>query len=199
MARLLDIHTQQKEILERIVNTHERLRARLLRVTRLLNEARIPYAVIGGNAVAVWVATRDESLVRATRDLDILVRVNDLDRIKSTLEADGFLYRHVAEMDLFVESAEDKVGDAVHLIYAGTYVRPEYPLPAPDVSEAELGEPFCVLPLEDLVKMELVAGKCINRVHVLDLIAAGLIDESWPKHYDEPLRGRLQELIDNPE
>ena len=37
-----------------------------------LNQAGIPYAVVGGNAVASWVATVDAGAVRNTRDVDLL-------------------------------------------------------------------------------------------------------------------------------
>jgi hypothetical protein len=45
----------------------EIVKERLRRVTRALNLAQIPYAVIGGNAVQHWVAQVDESVVRNTR------------------------------------------------------------------------------------------------------------------------------------
>lgn len=52
---------------ERIENAVDKVRDRLRRVTRALNAANIPYAVIGGNAVQHWVAQVDESVVRNTR------------------------------------------------------------------------------------------------------------------------------------
>jgi len=85
MAKALDMHTEQVEILARIVRAEERVQARLIRVSGLLAKAQIPYAVIGGHAVAAWVATMDESLVRATRDVDVLVRPSDLERIREVL------------------------------------------------------------------------------------------------------------------
>ena len=199
MAKVLDIHSEQPEILARIVNAQEKVQARLLLVSRLLNEAGIPYAIVGGNAVAAWVATVDESLVRATRDVDVLVRPQDLARIREVLEAGGFVYRHSAEMDMFLEDADAKAGDAIHLIYAGQYVRPDHVLPAPDVDDSGIGEAFKVIPLESLVRTKLVAWRRKDQVHLLDLLSAGLIDSSWPQRFQDPLRGRLQELIDNPE
>lgn len=116
MAKILNIHSEQAEILARIVNAQEKIQARLLLVSRLLNEADIPYAIVGGNAVAAWVATVDESLIRATRDVDVLVRPDDLARIREVLEAGGFVFRHAAEMDMFLQSPDAKAGDAIHLI-----------------------------------------------------------------------------------
>lgn len=53
-------------ILDRMVNAVERVRQRLQRASNVLDAAGIPYAVIGGNAVAAWVARVDESAVRNT-------------------------------------------------------------------------------------------------------------------------------------
>lgn len=199
MAKTLDMHTQQGEILARIMRAHEKVEARLQRVSRCLAQAQIPYAVIEGLAVAAWVATVDESLVRATRDVDILVRPEDLEDIRNVLEAGGFVYRHVAGMDLFLEDRDGKAGDAVHLIISGQFVRPDHVLPAPDVHDSGIGESFSVIPLEALVQTKLVSWRRKDQVHLLDLIGVGLIDGSWPHRFQEPLRGRLQELIDNPE
>ena len=41
--------------LERMVNAVEKVRQRLLRAADALESAKIPYAVAGGNAVALWV------------------------------------------------------------------------------------------------------------------------------------------------
>jgi hypothetical protein len=199
MVKVLDMHSDQSEILARILNAQERVQARLLLVSRLLNEAGIPYAIVGGNAVAAWVATVDESLVRATRDVDVLVRPEDLALVREVLEAAGFVYRHVAEEDMFLEDSDGKAGDAIHLIYAGQFVRPDHVLPAPDVDDCGIGEAFSVIPLESLVRTKLVAWRRKDQVHLLDLVSAGLIDSSWPQRFQDPLCSRLQELIDNPE
>src|SRR3954462_3209328 len=66
------------EILDRMERAVTRVRERLLRATAALNQAGVPYAVVGGNAVASWVATVDEGAVRNTRDVDLLVRRSDL-------------------------------------------------------------------------------------------------------------------------
>ena len=53
-------------ILERMVRAVEKVRNRLLQATAALEKAGVQYAVIGGNAVAAWVATVAESAVRNT-------------------------------------------------------------------------------------------------------------------------------------
>src|SRR5258708_36344866 len=65
--------TLRPDTLERMVRAVEKVRERLLRATSALDAQRIPYAVVGGNAVAVWVAPGDEGAVRNTRHGDILL------------------------------------------------------------------------------------------------------------------------------
>lgn len=88
---------------ERIERAVEIVKDRLRRVTRALNAAEIPYAVIGGNAVQFWVAQVDESVVRNTRDVDIILNRSDLPRAIEVLEQAGFLYRHSAAVRMFVD------------------------------------------------------------------------------------------------
>jgi hypothetical protein len=44
--------------LDRMVRAVEKVRERLLRAASALEQAGVPYAVAGGNAVAAWVARR---------------------------------------------------------------------------------------------------------------------------------------------
>src|SRR5438270_10106524 len=74
------------DILDRMERAVAKVRERLLRATSALNQAGLPYAVAGGNAVASWVATVDEGAVRNTRDIDLLVRRSDLPAIATALE-----------------------------------------------------------------------------------------------------------------
>src|SRR5207248_3972302 len=64
---------------ERMIRAVEKVRERLLRASAALEKAGIPYAVIGGNAVAAWVSRVDESAVRNTPDVDLLLRRQDFD------------------------------------------------------------------------------------------------------------------------
>src|SRR5436853_5853193 len=74
------------DILDRMERAVAKVRERLLRATAALNQVGVPYAVVGGNAVASWVATVDEGAVRNTRDIDLLVRRSDLTVITTALE-----------------------------------------------------------------------------------------------------------------
>src|SRR5206468_2484208 len=111
---------------ERMVTAVEKVRDRLRRAAQALEKAQIPYAVIGGNAVAAWVSEVDEAAVRNTQDVDILLRRADLDRAREALEKAGFTYRHAASIDMCLDGVGAKARDAVHVVFAGEKVRPEY-------------------------------------------------------------------------
>lgn len=185
--------------LERMVRAVEKVRDRLLRAARALDAASVPYAVVGGNAVAAWVSRIDESAVRNTRDVDILLRRSDLDRAIAAMSADGFVYRHVKSVDLFLDGPDAKARDAVHVVFAGEKVRNESLLPAPDVSESEPGDRFRLINLDALVRMKLTAFRDKDRMHLRDLLDVGLLDASWVARLPSELAGRLQTLIDHPE
>ena len=51
---------------------------RLRRITLALDEKSVPYAVVGGQAVALWVATKEPAAVRTTKDVDLMIRRADL-------------------------------------------------------------------------------------------------------------------------
>jgi hypothetical protein len=184
---------------ERTIRAVELVKNRLLGATAALENAGIAYAVIGGNAVAAWVGQVDQSAVRFTQDVDLLIRRADLDAARLALETAGFSYRHVASVDMFLDGPDAKDRDAVHVIFAGEKVRSDYTLPATDVIESEESEAFRVLRLEALVRMKLTSFRDKDRTHLRDLLDVGLIDESWRSKLPDELASRLQILIDTPE
>lgn len=188
------------DILERMVRAVEKVRERLLRASKALEEAGVRYAVIGGNAVAAWVATVDEAAVRNTRDVDILLDPDDFALARRAMEGDGFIYRHVAGMDLFLDGPAARAEDAVHVVFARQKVRPQSIEPAPDVRDTvRLGEGLRVVPLEALVRMKLTSFRDRDRTHLRDLIGVGLIGERDLADLPDLLAARLRELLENPE
>jgi len=177
----------------------ERVRQRLLRAAAALRAAGISYAVVGGNAVALWVSRVDEAAVRNTQDVDILIRRQDLNVVKTALERAGFVYRHAAGMDIFLDGPDAKPRDAVHVVFANERVRPSEPLPNPDVSEAEETDLFRVISLEALVRIKLTAFRDKDRTHLRDLIDVGLLGADWMPELPPPLANRLRQLLDTPE
>jgi hypothetical protein len=185
--------------LERMVSAVEKVTERLVRASAALDAAGVPYAVIGGNAVAAWVAKVDEAAVRNTQDVDILLRRSDLEAASAALATVGFVQRHVKGIDLFLDGPGAKARDAVHVIFANEKVRSEYVCPTPDVTESERGPSFQVLTLPALIRMKLTSYRHKDIVHLQDFIDVGLIDQSTVSTVPPELAARLQELIDNPD
>ncbi|MBU6239556.1 MAG: hypothetical protein KGQ51_17165 [Planctomycetes bacterium] len=184
---------------ERIERAVEKVKDRLRRVTRALNAANIPYAIIGGNAVQHWVSQVDESVVRATQDVDIILNESDLEKAIPVLEAAGFVFRSAAGITKFLDGPNAKARDAVHVLFAGKKVREEYTEPVPEIDQYEWIEDARTLPFERLVKMKLTSFRRKDQVHMLDMISIGLIDATWLDRFSPQLRSRLQELLDNPD
>jgi hypothetical protein len=187
------------EILDRMERAVAKVRERLLRATAALNQAGLPYAVVGGNAVASWVATVDEGAVRNTRDVDILVRREDLPAITAALEQSGFVRAEVMDVTMFLEGPNAKPSEAVHLLFAGEKTRPEHPLAAPELATADDPAGFRILPLDALVVMKLLSNRDKDRTHVRDLIGVGLVDATWLARLPLVLAERLQQILDTPD
>jgi predicted nucleotidyltransferase len=183
---------------ERALMAAEKVRERLRRATRALDTAGVRYAVVGGNAVAEWVARIDEDAVRNTKDVDLLVRREDFPAVRATLEAAGFIYHHLLDIEVFIDGPEGKPSGGVHLLFAGEKVKRGDEHILPDLSESERAAEFQVAKLEALVRMKLIAWRDKDRTHLRDMIGVGLLDATWPSRLPAPLGDRLQQLLDNP-
>ena len=191
--------TMPWEILDRMERAVAKVRERLLKATSALNQAGVPYAVAGGNAVASWVASIDEGAVRNTRDIDLLIRRADLPAVTAALEGAGFIPARTFGVTMFLENADAKPSESVHLLFAGEKVRDDYPLSSPDVVTVDDPAGFRVLQLEALVQMKLLANRDKDRTHIRDMIGVGLLDQSWLAKLPPILAERLKEILDTPE
>ena len=185
---------------EAYVEAVEQVRQRLLRATAALAAGGVDYAVAGGNAVAAWVTRVDPAAVRATQDVDVLLRRDQLPAATAAMAAAGFVYRHTAGLDIFLDGPDGRPRDAVHVIFANEKVRPEEPVANPDVTESEMAQQqYRVLSLEALVRVKLTAFRRKDQVHLGDLIVVGLVDATWPGRFPPELATRLQHLLDTPD
>src|ERR1700722_1176338 len=121
---------------ERALMAAEKVKERLRRSTRALDAAGVPYAVAGGNAVAEWVGRIDEDAVRTTRDVDLLVRRADLPAVRAALEAAGFVYHHLLDIDTFIDGPQGKPSGGIHILFAGEKVRHDDDHALPDVDQS---------------------------------------------------------------
>lgn len=193
------VREQGPFIFDRMFGAVEKVRERLDRACAALESAGIPYAVIGGNAVAAWVATKDDGAVRNTRDVDLLLCEEDLDRATTALEAVGFCRDKVMDVTVFLDGPEGKPSQGIHILRAGKKVKESYvsPAPTPDRSLAIDGKR--IVELDELVRMKLNSYRDKDRTHLRDMISVGLLDASWPSRFESPLDERLQTLLDDPD
>lgn len=196
---MVEITVTGDELWDRIERAVEKVKDRMRRVCGVLDAAGLPYAVIGGNAVQMWVSQVDEAAVRNTRDVDLLLERSRFDETVRALEAEGFVYRHAKSVDMFLDGPGAKARDAVHVLFAGEPVRADDPAPAPSIENAAIIDGLRTIPLASLVQMKLTSYRRKDQVHLLDMIDVGLIDSSWPAKYPQVLSERLQKLLDDPD
>lgn len=172
---------------------------RALRATRALADANLPYAVVGGLAVAAHVSKFDREAVRNTRDVDILVRREDLDRITAAMVSAGFVFAHFMDVTMFLDGPEGLPSGGIHLLFAGEKVRADYVVAAPDVTASEPAADYQIIKLEPLLDMKLMSYRDKDRVHIRDLISVGAVTADWLARTPEPLRPRLQQILETPD
>ena len=180
---------------KRMIDAVEDVRERACRAAGALQRAGIPCVVVGGNAVAAWVARVDREAVRNTKDVDLLIRRQDFARVTEVLQSVGFMYQEVAGVDMFLDGPQGSVRSAIHILFAGEKVRADYLLAAPDTTDSEEGPNFAVPTLGALVRMKLTSFRLKDKVHLMDLLDVGLIDPSWCDRLPPELASRLTELI----
>ena len=85
------VREQGDFVFKRMFSFMKRVKERLARACNALELAKIDYAVVGGNAVAAWVSTKDEGAIRTTQNVDILLRPRDFEAAKSAFDWAGFV------------------------------------------------------------------------------------------------------------
>src|SRR5256885_6745932 len=96
----------------------------LRRITGAFEKHGVPYALVGGQAVALWVATKDPAAVRTTKDVDILLRRDDLPRARAAATALALDYFEFVGVGMFLERSDPNPRKGVHLLWSGEHVRP---------------------------------------------------------------------------
>lgn len=151
---------------ESMVRAVAKVRERLERAATALDAAGVPYAVIGGNAVAAWVARVDPTAVRNTPDVDLLLRRRDFAAADEALQAVGFVRHEVPGVTMFLDSIQGGPRDALHILFANEMVRADDFGPNADVKESVRAEQgYQIVDLYALVRMKLISFRNKDRVH----------------------------------
>jgi hypothetical protein len=142
------------------------LHGELMAVTGALDADAIPYALVGGLAVAVWGAPR------ATKDIDLLVQPVDVERAKAAVGRCGFTLpaEPMQFSDGMVVHRVSKVHDGalmtVDLLLVNDTLRRHF-----DAREARLVEEgrLWVIGREGLIAMKISAGRPQDQADVVKL------------------------------
>ena len=190
--------TLSASLLDVGVRYMKELKSKALKVSRALQKAGVPHAVIGGLAVAAHVARVDSTAERNTQDLDILLRRADLEFAKRVLEPLGYRYRKVMKLYAFMpKSGKPKFVEGVHVIWSGEKVRPDYLHAAPVISEASSfhnSNGVLYLDLVDLLVMKLTSYRHKDITHVQDLLDQKLITKKVENALPVDLQVRLRQI-----
>jgi len=169
---------------------------RLKRITRAFQKGSVPYALVGGQAVALWVASRDPGAVRTTKDIDVLLSREDLPRARAAALSVGMDYFEVMGVGMFLDRDDPDPRRAVHLVWAGEKVRPEYDCSSPTIGQREtLSDGIHVISLPGLVLMKLISNRDQDRVHLRDMIDVGLVGRDLLGELPPGLADRLDALL----
>lgn len=169
----------------------------LHRISAPLVAEGVDHELVGGLAVVVHVEAAAPEHTMLTRDVDLLVRRADLERIIETASRHGFRFRRAAGLDRLCYGETDTARNAVRLLYEGERVRASQPRPNPKIAPEwkEIhGERVRVIPVAELVAMKLSAWRLKDRVHIQSLDSAGLITAEVEASLPPDLATRLAEV-----
>ncbi|HTX39233.1 MAG TPA: hypothetical protein VME43_29615 [Bryobacteraceae bacterium] len=148
----------------------------LEQLVKALRDAGVQFEIVGGVAVNAHIFLEHRSRSFVTRDIDVLIRRNDLEQVAKATESLG--------------------SEAVHLVFAGEKSRTTQAQPHPELHPEEKhlsGIAIPVAPLRDLLQMKLNAFRLKDLVHIEILDDAGLITPAVERELPEILQQRLTE------
>jgi len=163
------------------------------RVTDRLREERIPYAVLGGMAIAL------HGYLRATNDVDLLTTKDGLEKIHALLVGRGFV---PAFNGARKRLRDTQTGVFVDIITSGEYPGDGKPKAVrfPDPSDSVNFDGINVLSLPRLIEGKIVTGTTVDYRQLQDLgDVQALIRElelprSFAEQIDPTVRGEFDRL-----
>ena len=166
----------------------------LEKIASILTQANVPFEVVGGMAVNAHLLAGDQrSRTFVTKDINLLVRRDDLPAIVQAAHAAGYMPRKIVGGFMLIRPGQ-KPAEAVHLIFSGEKSKTTNPLPHPQI-RAEQKQVFGVIvpvaALSDLVQMKLNSYRAKDLVHLQTLDACGMITPQIEQQLPAVLKERL--------
>lgn len=165
----------------------------LRRLAQRLEQEGIPYAVIGGMALA------GHGLVRATQDVDILLTPEGLARFRERLVGRGYRPAFPGAQKSFRDT---ETGVRIEVVIAGEYPGDGRPKPVafPDPAKVSVEyQRIRLVSLERLVELKLASGmsaphRLRDLADVQDLIATLRLPRDFAARLDPSVREKYLEL-----
>lgn len=164
----------------------------LLKLARLLDEARIPYAIMGAMGL------NEYGYRRVTVDVDILLTREGLETLKGIALGRGYVEKFPGSRGL----RDTEHGVPIDIVVAGEYPGDGRPKPVrfPDPAEVAVrGVHGAFLPLARLVELKLASGisaphRLRDLADVLELIRAAALPAALADEIDPSVREKYREL-----
>ena len=166
-------------------------------IEKAFSSAELEYRVIGGLAAYLYVEDKEPDAGRLTKDIDIVVRREDLQKIVTAVEPFGLRYRHVAGVDMLVQADEPSARRAVHMVFTGEKVRPEYPETVPGLGPSRVLQGVRLIDVADLIRMKLTSFRLKDQMHLKDLEEAGALTPEIERSLPPVLLERLAVVRSN--
>jgi hypothetical protein len=163
-------------------------------VEKAFSSAGLDYRVVGGLATYLYVEEAEPDAGRLTKDIDIVVRREDLEKIAKAVEPFGLQYRHVAGVDMLVQKGQPSARRAVHMVFTGEKVRQEYLLPVPEMGPGSTIKGVRLVPVADLIRMKLTSFRLKDQMHLKDLDEVAVITPDIKAGLPEPFLERLAQV-----
>lgn len=162
------------------------------KLARILDDAGIPYAIVGA------LALNEAGYRRVTVDVDVLLTREGLARLRQLVLGRGYVEKFAGSKGL----RDTETGVAIDVLLAGEYPGDGKPKPVsfPDPAlVAERGRDMALLPLSKLLELKLASGlSAAHRIRdiadVLEVIRAAALPRSLAGELDASVRGKYEEL-----
>ena len=169
----------------------------LQKLSQPLEQAGVPHELVGGLAVFLHVENADSTHSSLTRDIDVMIRRDDMPNVIAVAERHGFRFRHSAGLDMLLYGDTISARNAIHLLFTGEKVKETQLEAHPGIRPVRAvmhGQQFLVIPVVDLLRMKLSSFRDKDRVHVRGMDAAGLLTWEGECELSEELRSRLRHV-----
>ena len=131
-------------------------------VERVFSSAGLEYRVIGDLAAYLYVEEVEPDAGRLTKDIDIAVRREDLERIAKAAEPFGLRHRHAGGVDMLVQADQPSARRAIHLVFTGERVRLRDSIKCTPVARLQVIVARDIAECVEMERVKLMARKTIQ-------------------------------------